>query len=202
VLRIGKAFTLIEVIVVILILAIVASLIFPTFGRSRESGRQAVCISNLRQIQVAINIYASDSDVSELGMLRADPYTLGPYVSSREIFYCPDWPSSLRSEVSSSYQWRFLRPPVPNPANPENDELFQRQYDESLKEYQRLGDEYPLLICHVHDELYYQPSEVGDSKLTTGAFVIELRNGGSVFRGRMPYERSRFLKLLLSHPQM
>jgi prepilin-type N-terminal cleavage/methylation domain-containing protein/prepilin-type processing-associated H-X9-DG protein len=55
-----NAFTLIELLVVIGIIAILTSLLLPVVGRARESANRAKCGSNLRQIYIGINLYASD----------------------------------------------------------------------------------------------------------------------------------------------
>jgi len=58
----GRGFTLIELLVVIGIIAVLAAILFPVFGRAREQGRIASCISNQRQIAQAITIYTQDYD--------------------------------------------------------------------------------------------------------------------------------------------
>lgn len=58
----GNGFTLIELLTVITIIAILASLLFPVFSKAREKARQASCQSNLKQIGLAITMYASDYD--------------------------------------------------------------------------------------------------------------------------------------------
>ena len=53
-----RAFTLIEMLLVVAIIAILAMLLYPALGRIRESGRSTRCVSNLRQLQVAAINYA------------------------------------------------------------------------------------------------------------------------------------------------
>ena len=55
------AFTLIELLVVIAVIAILAALLLPVLGRSRLSAQRAKCMSNLRQLGVAAELYWDDS---------------------------------------------------------------------------------------------------------------------------------------------
>jgi len=55
-------FTLIELLVVIAIIAILAAILFPVFGRARESARRTACQSNLKQIGIGIMLYTADND--------------------------------------------------------------------------------------------------------------------------------------------
>ncbi|NIR00098.1 MAG: DUF1559 domain-containing protein, partial [Gemmatimonadales bacterium] len=55
-------FTLIELLVVIAIIGILAAMVFPVFARARESARRAVCLSNVKNIALAINMYLGDFD--------------------------------------------------------------------------------------------------------------------------------------------
>ena len=52
-----RAFTLVELLIVIAIIAILAAFLFPAFARSRESARRTSCTSNLHQIGMAVQIY-------------------------------------------------------------------------------------------------------------------------------------------------
>jgi len=55
-------FTLLELLVVIAIIALLSSILLPALSKAREKGRQAKCISNLKQISLAFMMYAGDND--------------------------------------------------------------------------------------------------------------------------------------------
>lgn len=57
-----RAFTLLELLIVIAIIAILAALLFPVFARAREAARKATCSSNLRQVGLALEMYVQDYD--------------------------------------------------------------------------------------------------------------------------------------------
>src|SRR2546423_3537064 len=109
----AAAFTIVELLTVIAIISLLAALLFPVFATARGKAREITCISNLRQIGIAIKIYTQDYD--ELYPWAVDPtdkYTpqiwsqypefqkqipfmpmmhevLQPYIKSPELFHCP-----------------------------------------------------------------------------------------------------------------
>ena len=61
-LRRRHGFTLIELLVVIAIIGILAAMVFPVFARARESARKAVCLSNVKNLALAIQMYLADNN--------------------------------------------------------------------------------------------------------------------------------------------
>jgi prepilin-type N-terminal cleavage/methylation domain-containing protein/prepilin-type processing-associated H-X9-DG protein len=57
-----RGFTLIELLVVIAIIGILAAMVFPVFARARESARKAVCLSNVKNLALAFQMYLADNN--------------------------------------------------------------------------------------------------------------------------------------------
>ncbi len=100
----SKGFTLIELLVVIAIIAILAAILFPVFAQAREKARQTSCLSNMKQLGVALNMYAQDYDGAlsqtswEVGSLKSKihwSYLVQPYVKNLQIFVCPSDPNPV-----------------------------------------------------------------------------------------------------------
>ncbi len=56
-----RAFTLVEILVVIAIIGILSAILFPVFSRARENGRKTACLSNMKQLGTAFLLYTQDS---------------------------------------------------------------------------------------------------------------------------------------------
>ena len=120
-----QALSLLELLVVVTIIGILAALLFPLLNRSKASARNAVCISQLRQLGVAARLYAEDNNsrLPKAERLPSHPMlawktlpricdALSPYVgkngdtnSSAPVFHCPSDNGYFFEVEGSSYMW-------------------------------------------------------------------------------------------------
>lgn len=110
-----RAFTLVEILVVIAIVAVLAGLLFPALTRTVASSRAAACVSNLRQLGSALNLYLAEHDntmpTMEAGRrsLAEDvpviDNTLDRYADSPEVFACPSDDQKFATTTGTSYFW-------------------------------------------------------------------------------------------------
>ena len=99
----SQGFTLIELLVVIAIIAILAAILFPVFAQARDKARQTACLSNTKQIALALAMYTQDYDETYPGpFLQVPPINGGtldriplecqlqPYIKSTGVWSCPN----------------------------------------------------------------------------------------------------------------
>lgn len=108
-----SAFTLIELLVVIAIIAILASMLLPALSRAKRSARSISCVSNLRQIGIALELYVQEHEntlptCARLPSLDTNlpPLTtvLTQYLDSKDIFRCTA-DSTVFGREKTSYEW-------------------------------------------------------------------------------------------------
>ncbi len=117
-------FTLIELLVVVAIIAILAAILFPVFGRARENARRSACQSNLKQIGLGMLQYSQDYDeimprwgnytATNLMANLLDPYMKVQNTASTDkqaVWRCPSSQGTDPNNplgVSNSYGYNYL----------------------------------------------------------------------------------------------
>jgi len=100
-------FTLIELLVVIAIIAILAAILFPVFARAREKARQTSCLSNMKQVALAADMYTTDYDECfPMSIYMQMPpgsgpvitfyHAVMPYMKNSQILECPSEKDRIR----------------------------------------------------------------------------------------------------------
>ena len=122
------AFTLVELLVVIGIIALLISILLPSLNRARASAKKVVCLSNLRQLATSAGVYQAEHKqvfMYQFGRgfipyynpgvydYTADPTThpnadqawvslIWPYISGdTNVLYCPSSPTEVRTGVTA-----------------------------------------------------------------------------------------------------
>lgn len=109
-----RAYTLVEILVVLGVIALLAAVSFPAFNLVRRRSYQTTCASNLKQLGLAVSLYTQDNDdlfprggdptdlnsdawqsaaggvyEYEVDQLPPLTYVLQPYIKNRELWHCP-----------------------------------------------------------------------------------------------------------------
>lgn len=138
-----RAFTLVEVLIVIGVVAVLAALLVPVFSQAREKARAITCLSNERQIGLALMLYLQDYDEKYPQEYRptTDPavedfnfqletvdfgspfdkvlaYISNKDTSKSQLFHCPSDPDPYDSGLlDSAGNCRYNTPPSPPPGH-------------------------------------------------------------------------------------
>lgn len=100
--RIERAFTLIELLIVIAIIAVLIGILLPALRGGREQGRAVQCLSNQRQIGMAQQFYADEFD--EYIIREA-----GGYACRQDDRFSMPWALGYRPYIDGSKTWEVIR---------------------------------------------------------------------------------------------
>lgn len=116
------AFTLVELLVVLAIVALLASLLLPALTRAKSKAKSARCLSNLRQIGLALTLYADQNGgrlpaaekipsrpVNTNAPLPAIQTLLREHLSGAVgVFRCPGDRERWFEREGTSYEWEYI----------------------------------------------------------------------------------------------
>lgn len=187
-----RAFTLIEILVVLAIIAVLAAILLPVLSTVREKGRAAVCQSNLKQIGTSITMYTQDWEHFPRALDAADKYAPEIWASwpdgAKIMAETPLLPVVLDPYIKGNAIWG-----CPSDSGYDYDDIANVFIDARPTAYEKFGISYSyrteLMLRTLSDDRLPEPSETN---------VLNDANGGWHGSGKLSFGEGRRYNMLFA----
>jgi prepilin-type N-terminal cleavage/methylation domain-containing protein len=181
----AAAFTLVELLTVIAVIAVLASLLMTAIASAKKKSRTAVCTFNLHQISLALNMYLDDFGTRPQ---RVDDLVNGKYLPGSRTLLCPEdktgnWGQLVQSANSVVIGPQFGAPPVAGNESVKYSYLLhplsvdQATWDRLM----RAGETAGVAACQLHG---LGTQDVADVHSFSG-LLLRAQKDGAVVRRRL-----------------
>ena len=176
-----KAFTLLELLCVCVIIGLLSAIVFSVFSSTRTKSHEAVCLSNLRQIGLGVKMYESD-----YGDIPHEFKTLYPtYVSNKQVYSVARNGKHICLRCLTISRRKYVSVLTMYTYEPEEAHFWSTLPREAgdpdslrwtwQKFYQKRGERLPIVLCHFHDPLADADVPFGpDGRLQMTRMVLRL----------------------------
>lgn len=159
-----RGFSLTEVLIVVVIIALIAGLLLPVLLRAKSKSKEVPCTSNLKQLYTAWSLYMQDHDDAMPSYLDAIVPLIG---GGRAILKCPSDPTP----GANVWQSERLKMPVSY--------FYLRSLPEYRQSLLRADPNHGIMYCVLHGERVKSTMPFSAERDTSG-LVLRLRRDGSV----------------------
>ena len=196
-----RAYTLLEILTVIAIIAVIIAIAFPVISKARFKAYQPICVSNMRQVSMALNMYRQDYDGAESGnhytqlglpefgaplsenhIANKRIYNLfaSQYVKDRRVLLCPTEGQNYLKFPGYPSTYIFYSNYIIRYGWLGSDKYIEKQLN--FAEKYSSDPTFPALVCHKHDLEYISRYGSDNSKPNADFLGVGLNGGISHLR--------------------